>query len=148
MVCIIDGSEPAPPSTAGSVIRKAERARPSTMGLRKRSFISGLPTLPSRYMLPSSGAAVFTATGPNGDSPDAFRTVAVSRWLRWLPSGKDVRREYARRARFLAQFGDQRIGRAVAVATRILLIRHDDVANEGLHARGDLRSLRSPYALI
>jgi hypothetical protein len=59
---------------------------------------------------------------------------------------KDVRRQHAGRARLAPQFGDQLIGRAVVVATRILLVRHDDVANECLNARGDLGRLRSTYS--
>ena len=88
VVCIIEGSEPAPPSSAGSVMKKAERASPETSCFRKRSFNSGLPTLPMRYMLPSSGAMVFTATGPSGDRPEGLRTIAVSRCVRWRPSGR------------------------------------------------------------
>ena len=88
VVSIIDGSDPAPPSAAGSVMKKAERARPSTSGFRKRSLISGLPTLPSRYMLPSSGAAVLQASGPSGERPVRSSTTAVSRCDRWLPSGR------------------------------------------------------------
>ncbi len=74
VVFIIDGSEPAPPSMAGSVMKKAERARPSTRGLRNRSFWASEPTLPRRYMLPSSGAAVFTAVGPRGERPERIST--------------------------------------------------------------------------
>src|SRR3546814_5667260 len=37
VVFIIDGSDPAPPSSAGSVIKKAQRMRPSTLGSRKRA---------------------------------------------------------------------------------------------------------------
>ena len=88
VVCIIDGSEPAPPSAAGSVIRKAERARPDTSGSRNRCRCSGPATRPSRNMLPSSGAATFSASGPSGDNPAARNTIAVARWLRWWPSGK------------------------------------------------------------
>jgi hypothetical protein len=79
VVRIIDGSEPAPFSAAGSVIRKAERASPRTRGSRKRVFCSGVAALPSRNMLPSSGAITLTATGPSGDRPLFLRTMAVSR---------------------------------------------------------------------
>ncbi len=41
VVSIMPGSDPAPLSVAGSVIRKAERARPATSGSRKRAFCSG-----------------------------------------------------------------------------------------------------------
>ena len=64
---IIDGSEPAPPSSAGSVIRNAERCTPATSGFRNRSFCSGVATLCSRYILPSSGAMMLSATGPSGE---------------------------------------------------------------------------------
>jgi hypothetical protein len=79
VVCIIDGSEPAQPSAAGSVMKKADRASPRTSGSRKRRFCSTVAILPSRNILPSSGAEVLTATGPNGDNPDALSTIAVSR---------------------------------------------------------------------
>ena len=69
VVFIIDGSEPAPPSVHGSVMKKAERARPSTTGFRNRSLIIGLPTLPSRYMLPSSGAVVLQRQRPERRQP-------------------------------------------------------------------------------
>ena len=45
VVSIIDGSEPAPLSSAGSVI-KAERTRPSMSGVKNRSFCAGDATLP------------------------------------------------------------------------------------------------------
>src|SRR3546814_19646741 len=63
VVFIIDGSDPAPPSSAGSVIKKAERMRPSTIGFRKRALSSGLPSLPSRYILTSSGAILLRSDG-------------------------------------------------------------------------------------
>lgn len=87
VVVIIDGSDPAPPSSAGSVMKKADRARPSTSGFRNRSLISGEPILPRRYILPSSGAAVLHASGPSGDRPVLARTVAVSLCERCEPSG-------------------------------------------------------------
>jgi hypothetical protein len=74
VVSIIEGSEPAPPSRAGSVMKKAERARPSTSGFRNRSFCASEPTLPRRYMLPSSGAAVLTAVGPRMERPERIST--------------------------------------------------------------------------
>ena len=40
----MEGSDPAPPSLAGSVIRKADRARPETSGSRKRALCSGPAT--------------------------------------------------------------------------------------------------------
>jgi hypothetical protein len=62
VVSIIEGSEPLP--GCGSVMAKAERTRPSTIGCSQRSFWASLPTLFSRSMLPSSGAAQLQATGP------------------------------------------------------------------------------------
>ena len=60
-------------------MKKAERASPDpTSFARKRAFWLSDATLPSRYMLPSSGAAVFTATGPSGDRPLKRKTCAVS----------------------------------------------------------------------
>lgn len=88
VVISIDGSEPAPPSAAGSVMKKAERCWPDTRGTRKRSFCCGVPILDNRNMLPSSGAMVLTATGPSGERPERSSTAAVSRWLRWCPSGR------------------------------------------------------------
>ncbi len=61
-VRIMPGSEPPP--GAGSVIAKAERTLPSTIGRSHLSFCAGVPTSASRFMLPSSGAAQLNATGP------------------------------------------------------------------------------------
>src|SRR6202023_709475 len=77
LVFIIEGSEPAPLSAEGSVMKNAERASPDTSGARKRAFWSGVATLPSRYILPSSGAMVLQALGPSGDRPVRCRTIAV-----------------------------------------------------------------------
>ncbi len=50
------------------------------MDMREKARAAGvltphvLPTLPSRYMLPSSGAIVLHASGPSGESPDFWRT--------------------------------------------------------------------------
>ena len=65
VVRIIDGSEPAP--GCGSVIANAERTVPSTMGCSQRSFCASVPTFSSSIMLPSSGAAQLTATGPKSE---------------------------------------------------------------------------------
>ena len=70
------GSDPAPP---GSVIANTERWRPSMTGTRKRSTCSSLAILPSTNMLPSSGAAQFSATGPSVDQPAASNSTACSR---------------------------------------------------------------------
>ncbi len=86
VVRIIDGSEPAPPSSAGSVMKKAERVLPRTSVSRNRSLWAGVATRPNRNMLPSSGAATLTAGGPKGDRPAARSTLAVSRCDRWRPS--------------------------------------------------------------
>ena len=56
------GSEPEP--GLGSVIAKDERTLPSTIGRRNHSFCAGVPTLASRFMLPSSGAMQLMASGP------------------------------------------------------------------------------------
>src|SRR6266403_3837783 len=61
-VRIMPGSEPPP--GAGSVIAKAERTLPSTIGRSHLSFCAVVPTSASRFMLPSSGAAQLNATGP------------------------------------------------------------------------------------
>ena len=61
-VRIMPGSEPPP--GAGSVIAKAERTLPSTIGRSHRSFCAGVPTSASRFILPSSGAAQLKHTGP------------------------------------------------------------------------------------
>jgi hypothetical protein len=61
-VSIMAGSEPLP--GAGSVIAKAERTRPSTMGRSHLSFCAGVPASASKFMLPSSGAAQLNASGP------------------------------------------------------------------------------------
>jgi hypothetical protein len=53
--------------------------------------------------------------------------------------GQDMRRQHAHRARLLLEFVDQRIGRPVAVAARILLIGDHNVANERFDPCGDFR---------
>ena len=70
------GSEPAPP---GSVIANTDRCRPSITGSRNWSICSVLATLPSRNMLPSSGAAQLSAIGPSVDQPAASNNTACSR---------------------------------------------------------------------
>jgi len=61
----IDGSAPAP--GAGSVIAKQDRISPAASGRRYFSFCSGLATTDSRCMLPSSGAAQLSASGPSSE---------------------------------------------------------------------------------
>ena len=62
-VRIMVGSEPPP--GAGSVMAKAERTLPSTIGRSHLSFCAGVPTSRSMFMLPSSGAMQLMASGPN-----------------------------------------------------------------------------------
>jgi hypothetical protein len=62
LVSIMPGSEPAPGD--GSVITKAERTVPSTIGFSQRCFWSGVATRLRTNMLPSSGAAQLKQTGP------------------------------------------------------------------------------------
>ena len=60
---------------------------------------SGVATRPSRYILPSSGAATLTATGPSGESPAARSTRArrgSPMWRKRNATGSAP----ARRARF------------------------------------------------
>src|ERR1700688_1431989 len=64
-VWIMLGSEPPP--GAGSVIAKDELTLPSTIGRSHFSFCAGVPTLASRFMLPSSGAMQLKASGPNSE---------------------------------------------------------------------------------
>ena len=85
-------------------------------------------------MLPSSGAAVFTASGPSGDRPDARSTTAFA-LCEVGAVGQDVRRQHAGRARLVAQFGDQLVARAVRAAARIALVGDDHLAHERLDAR-------------
>lgn len=61
----IEGSEPEP--GAGSVMAKQERAWPWTSGRNQRSFCASVATTSIRWMLPSSGAWMFSATGPSGE---------------------------------------------------------------------------------
>jgi hypothetical protein len=56
-----------PPPGCGSVITKADRTRPSAMGLSQRSFCAGVPSASSTIMLPSSGAAELKTAGPKTD---------------------------------------------------------------------------------
>ena len=62
VVSIIAGSEPAP--GCGSVMAKAERTSPLTIGCSHLVFWASVPTFSSAVMLPSSGAAQCSATGP------------------------------------------------------------------------------------
>ena len=62
-VCRAIGSEPAP--GGGSVMEKQERTSPATSGARYFACCSGVPVMCSRWMLPSSGAAQLSATGPS-----------------------------------------------------------------------------------
>ena len=67
-VAVVDsmaGSEPAP--GAGSVIAKHERISPAASGRRYCSFCCSPATSSSRCMLPSSGAAQFSASGPSSE---------------------------------------------------------------------------------
>ena len=69
-VWIMDGSEPPP--GCGSVMAKAERTAPETIGASQRSFWAGVATFSSTIMLPSSGAAELNHDGaedPSGSSP-------------------------------------------------------------------------------
>ena len=61
----IEGRHPRPGD--GSVIAKQDRVRASTIGRSQRSFCSGGATASSRWMLPSSGAWMFSAMGPSGE---------------------------------------------------------------------------------
>ena len=61
-VSIMEGSEPEP--GAGSVIAKAERTRPSTIGCSQRRFCASVATFSSTIMLPSSGAQALKQAGP------------------------------------------------------------------------------------
>ena len=137
VVCIIDGSEPAPPSSAGSVMKNAERALPDTSGSRKRSFCSALPTLPSRYILPSSGAIVLQASGPKR------REAGFDQRLRGLALGEmrsvrqNMRRQDARLACLVTQFLHQFVARTVRTRPRILLVGDHVGADESLDLGGN-----------
>ena len=61
-VRIMPGSEPPP--GAGSVIANDERTSPATIGASHLSFCAWVPTSASKFILPSSGAAQFIASGP------------------------------------------------------------------------------------
>ncbi|MNP21608.1 hypothetical protein D3C76_1142340 [compost metagenome] len=63
VVFICAGSAPAP--GCGSVMQKQERVSPATMGTSQRACCSGVATCSSMCMLPSSGAAQLSATGPS-----------------------------------------------------------------------------------
>ena len=43
---------------------KAERTLPSTIGLSHLSFCAGVPARANKFMLPSSGAMQWIASGP------------------------------------------------------------------------------------
>jgi hypothetical protein len=69
-----DGSDPAP--GAGSVIANAERTRPRASGARYRPRCEADATWSSRWTFPSSGAAMFSASGPNREYPASSKTGA------------------------------------------------------------------------
>ena len=48
-------------------MQKHERIAPAASGRSHRSFCAGVAIASSRCMLPSSGAAMFSATGPSGE---------------------------------------------------------------------------------
>jgi hypothetical protein len=73
MVCIMDGSDPAPPASAGSVMKNAERALPDTKGSKETGLLLGTPDFAA------SGAMVLHASGPSGERPDLINAFAVSR---------------------------------------------------------------------
>ncbi len=60
-----EGSDPAP--GAGSVMQKHERMSPRANGRSQRSFCSFVATCSSKWMLPSSGAKMCSATGPSSE---------------------------------------------------------------------------------
>ncbi len=64
-VASIEGSAPAP--GAGSVIANAERTSPRASGWRYLSRCASEAMWSSMWMLPSSGAAMFSASGPNSE---------------------------------------------------------------------------------
>ena len=84
-------------------------------------------------MLPSSGAATFTASGPSGDRPDGSQHEGGLALGEMAAVGEDVRRQHAVFAGLGAHFGDQLVGGAVGVAPRVLFVGDDDLADEALH---------------
>src|SRR5258706_551298 len=66
-------------ATAGSVIRNAERMRPSSSGLSQRCCCSGLPYLASTSMFPLSGALQLKTSLANCTRPMTSASGAYSR---------------------------------------------------------------------
>ena len=134
------GSEPAPPSSAGSVMKKAERAaalRPAAS--RKRSFCSGAADLAEQVHVALVGRRrVAPRAGRAATGPIFFSTCAVSRWVRCAAVGQDVRRQHAGRAR-LRRASRRPVRRSARGSSRRgSLLVGDDVADEGLDPVGDL----------
>ena len=83
-------------------------------------------------MLPSSGAAMLRASGPNSDQPASSNTTARPRMSSPCPpySGGDVRREDAGLAGGLLQVGAQLLAARAHHAGEPLLLGRDDGAHE------------------
>ena len=137
VVCIIEGSEPAPPSPAGSVMKKAERASPRSSGSRKRAFCGGVATSPEQVHVALVRCGDVhrdwterrQARGSQHQGHFAVMEVGAV--------GKHVRREHAGLARLAAQFGDQGVAWPMRTAPRIALVAGYRLAHELLDARGD-----------
>ena len=148
VVFIIDGSEPAPPSSAGSVMKKAERASPCDQRLRG-SAPSAPGCRPCRAGTCCLRRAPWccSATGPSGDRPDFFSTMRGLALGEVAAVGEDVRRQHAGRARLRSQLRRpvRRLGPWL-VAARILLVGDDVLADEGFDPGGDLLRARRDVA--
>ena len=87
-------------ATAGSVIAKPERIRPSSSGSSQRSFCSSVPKRCSSSMLPVSGAWQFSASGARLLlQPVSSASVAYSSWV--SPDSLGRKRFHSPRSRAL-----------------------------------------------
>src|ERR1700685_1100441 len=72
-------------ATSGSVIQKAERISPASIGVSHRAFCSGEPYLTSTSMFPVSGALQLKTSGAIDDRPVISASGAYSTLVRPAP---------------------------------------------------------------
>ena len=110
-----------------------DHRRQELLGLRS------LAILASRNMLPSSGAAQFSATGPSVDQPAASKSTACSTWRGSRPPSRwGLESQQPGLAGQRDQLVAQVLGRAVRGDPRVRLERHDLLGDE----RADLVAQR------
>ncbi len=105
-------------------MKKAERARPSTSGFRKRSFCSGVATLPQQVHIALVGRG--GVHRHRAERREARGAAAPRRSRRWRQVARRRRRMCGRQHAGLAgqasQLEDQLVGRTVVAVAGIFLV--------------------------